>query len=842
MFRPEIIRFLWRTAWRDLRASGHSLWIFGACLALGVCLITAAGGLYRQVTGALLADTRALLGGDLLVDTRSELPVGVLEWMRERGSVSLMMELRTMLGAADGEFQLVELLTVDSEYPLYGELTLEPAQDAAAATGFRDGRWGVALDPVMAERMQLRVGDAVEIGTLTAEVRAVVLRQPDRSLTATWSGPPVLIAEDAVAASGLVQPGSNVDFEYRVRTPLATNRWRAEFFDAFGDGEWRVRSFEARGERLRETLDQLGSGLLLIGFSTLFVGGLGVFNSTLAYLRGKFRTIATLRAVGLRDGPLAGLYLLQIGLLGLIASVIGAAAGAVLSLLGASLAAAEVPLHVSSADLIPAVAVAVLFGVLTALVAALPAIGRALAVPPAVLFRTIGDVAGRTPPAWRRASIGGAAAIVGLTLLTLPDALFGIGFLVVTGLLLLVLDLLVRGLRRAALRLNEHPAVGGRFAWRLALSNLHRPGSPLRVALLSLGTSLTLLVACTLVVAALLRAILTTVPSEAPGLVFYDVLAGQPDTVRAAVIRTDPAADVQLAPLVQSRLHAINAESLSESSDPRRRRAARDEYKLSYLAGNIDGVTLESGAWWEEQPGAPVRVAIEDREAEDAGIRVGDRVAFAISGGGLLEAEVAAIYSQKGIQTRYWFEGIVSDGALEPYITRHVGAAWLDEALSAAAQNSVASDAPNVVTVRTATLLATARDLLGKAGTGLLVVAGMSLLASLLVLISVVAAQRTRLVYDATILHTLGTRLAVIRRAVQLEYLLLGALTVGFAVLVGSAIALPLIELRLRLSAQGLLWTGALVAIGVTALSLGFGVRYLMARLRVRPGTLLRGA
>jgi putative ABC transport system permease protein len=58
--------------------------------------------------------------------------------------------------------------------------------------------------------------------------------------------------------------------------------------------------------------------------------------------------------------------------------------------------------------------------------------------------------------------------------------------------------------------------------------------------------------------------------------------------------------------------------------------------------------------------------------------------------------------------------------------------------------------------VRTATLLATARELLGRAVLGLAVVAGVSLIASLLVLVSVMAAGRTRQIRDAIVLHALG--------------------------------------------------------------------------------------
>jgi putative ABC transport system permease protein len=61
-----------------------------------------------------------------------------------------------------------------------------------------------------------------------------------------------------------------------------------------------------------------------------------------------------------------------------------------------------------------------------------------------------------------------------------------------------------------------------------------------------------------------------------------------------------------------------------------------------------------------------------------------------------------------------------------------------------------------------------------------------------------------------------------------------------FAILLGSAIALPLLELRLKLPSGDLVWLGALVAISVSSLALGIGASYILRRLRIRPAILLR--
>ncbi|GGO81526.1 glycosyl transferase family 1 [Marinobacterium nitratireducens] len=833
------MRFLAELAWRDLRESGRSLWVFCLCLMLGVTLIAATGGLYRQVEASLLADSRALFGGDLEVESREALAPEVLDWIRARGSLSLLIEVRTMLGNSDGDYQLVELQSADRQYPLYGELLLEPAQDLVTATGLRDGRWGVALDPVLAQRLGLGVGDSVEVGALTLEVRALIRRQPDRRLSADWRGPPVLLAAPALNASGLIGPGSRLEYEYRIRTDLSPAAWRDAFVDAFPDSDWEIHTFSDRSERLAEVLGQIASGLLLIGFSALFIGGLGVFNSIQAYLQGKLPTIATLRALGLRNRRLATVYLLQVGLLGGVASLAGMLVGGALAMTGSALVAQRLQLAASVGDLTAPLATAGLFGLLTAFTFALPAVGRALSVPPATLFRGIAGAVTATPPGYWVAAGVGATLVLALVLLTLPDPLFGLGFVLAVLILPALFDGLVLLLRKLAGRLDDHRLLVGRLALRLALASLRRPGSPLRAMLLSLGSALTLLVACTLVVVALMRALNDTLPEEAPAMVFYDIATDQRAAVVEAIEQARSLERLDLAPLVLGRLVAVNGERLEDSSDRKRALEARDEHKFSHRANNIDAVVLERGEWRSRGDGGLPAVVMEDREADQLALGLGDRLTF-MFGGEPLEAELTGIYRQKGMQTRFWFEAILAEGALDPYISRYVGAAYLDHGEAIATQNRIAAIAPNVVTVRTEAILTEARALLGKAAAGLSLVAAISLGASLLVLVSLVATAQARQVYIATLMHTLGVRLAVIRRSLLLEFLLLGLISSTLALLLGAALALPLLEYRIKLPASDLLWAGALTALVASACCLSLGVRYLLRRIKLSPAALLR--
>jgi len=837
------MRFLFSLAWRDLRASGRHLWIFVACLVLGVSLVAAGGGLHRQLADALRSDARLLFGGDVEVQVQRPLPPEVLAWIEAPGrgaaAVSRLIELRTMLRSADGRAQLIELQSTDAAYPLYGEVTLSPAGALGPALAAQGGDWGAALDATLAQRMGIAVGDRVEIGDLSLAVRALVTRQPDRSLRADWSGAPVLVAEGALRATGLVQPLSRVDYRYRVRTDQPASAWRDTFTAAFPALDAEVDTFDERSGRMAEVLGQIGSGLLLIGFSALFIGGLGVFNSVQAYLQGKLASLATLRALGLRDGRLAALVLIQILMLALLASAAGVLVGMLMALAGALATAGRLPMALLPGGLWQPALVALAFGVLTALAFALPALGRALSVTPAVLFRGADGQPLRTPRAawWLTAAVG--ALVVVLLVLALPDPRFGAAFVLAVAALLLLLDAITRALRHLAAWLQMRTRWQPPLAAQLALANLRQPASPLRPALLSLGSALTLLVACTLVVATLLRTVNETVPANAPALVFYDVQTEQIPLLQETLQASPGLQQMRIAPLVLGRLAAVNGVVLRDSGDSERAREARDEHKLSNRAGNFDDVVIDRGAWWPENHSGAALVAMEDHEADQLGLGVGDMLRFDILGVSV-EAQLTAIYSQRRMQSRLWLEAIFSDGVLDPFITRHVGAAYLPAGETLAAQDRLAAVAPNIATVRTESLLRETRALMGRASSGLAVVALVCLAASLLVLGSVVAASRSRQVYDATVMHALGARHSLLRQVLLWEYALLALVTASFATMAGSLLATGLLRWRLDMDPLGLYWTGALTALVVSVVSLGLGARYLLRQMQLNPALLLR--
>ena len=835
----------------DLRSRISALKVFLACLILGVTLVAATASLYRVIEQSLLADTRMLLGGDVELDASEPLPDDVIDWVERTGTLSLVREFDTIVSGESGDgFFRAEILIPDEAYPLYGELQLTPDQSRAELTARKDGRWGAVIDPLLAERLGQTIGDQIEIGAATFRISGLIQKQPDRRLNANWRGLPIMISEQAVEATELIRPGSRVDYEYRVKTDQNLDTWLADFEQAFPEPSWDTTTFAERSQRIAERLDQIATALILIAFTTLFIGGLGVANSIHAYLDEKLGTIATLQTLGLRRKPLVAIYLLQIGLLGSLAGLIGGGIGLGFSAVAISLAGDAYALSGPegaggwlSLWFVPLL-LSWLFAVLTAYVFALPALARALAASPAGLFRGQVQAARNEPRTWRVASYVLLAIYISATLFWLPSPQLGFLFLLAVIVLWALLEGIIKGLRRGAKALENSGFADRKFARRLALANLHRPDSPLRATLLSLGTALTLVVACTLMVTTLMRALETTIPAESPALILYEVFPDQMEPLTSGLESLDPSSRTELLPLVRARMAAINEEPIADAlaDDPRARREAMgDEYKLTYLAGNPEGLELVKGNWWSTPApeGQPAYMAMEDREANALGLTVGDRIEFTAQDQPIV-VEIRAIYRQKGLQTRFWFEGVLQQGALDGLISLYVGAVYQSDPAAKESQQWLAGNIPNVITLRTADWLETAGDLLNKAAAGLAAVASVSLLASLLVLSSVVSVSRRRQLYEANLLHCLGARHQAIRNSMLLETGLLTFLATVFATALGSLIALPVADLALKLPAGDLWWIGALVAGFVSALALLGGLLPTLRAMRLNPAVLLR--
>src|ERR1700688_1536196 len=179
-----------RFALRELRGGLRGFYVFIACIALGVMAIAGVGSVAASLSEGLAREGRTLLGGDVAFSLiQREAKPDEIAFLRARGDVSVAAALRVMARSADGRLALVELKAVDGNYPMLGELALDPKMPVADVLAERDGAFCGAVDSTLLARLDLKLGDHVTIGNASFQIRSVDSAEPDKLAGNVGLGP-----------------------------------------------------------------------------------------------------------------------------------------------------------------------------------------------------------------------------------------------------------------------------------------------------------------------------------------------------------------------------------------------------------------------------------------------------------------------------------------------------------------------------------------------------------------------------------------------------------------------------------------------------------------------------
>src|SRR5471032_1022861 len=301
-------------------------------------------------------------------------------FLDNHGKVSSAATLRAMARTADGKATLVEMKAVDGAYPLFGEAVLDPPNTLSVALAQRDGVFGAAADPILLTRLAIKPGARLTIGNASFEIRATLKNEPDKLAGGIGFGPRLLVSQDALRATGLLQPGSLVRWHYRLRllqsTDAAAKAVTAQARAQLPEAGWEIRNRSNASPQLERNVERFTQFLTIVGLTALLVGGVGVGNAVKNHLDRRRDVIATLKALGASGRRVFAVYLTQVLLLALVGGAIGAALGAMLPFIVAWVFGAIIPLPFVPALHAGELLLAVVYALLTALAFALWPLGR----------------------------------------------------------------------------------------------------------------------------------------------------------------------------------------------------------------------------------------------------------------------------------------------------------------------------------------------------------------------------------------------------------------------------------------------------------------------------------
>jgi putative ABC transport system permease protein len=779
-----------RLALREMRTGLKGFYVFVACVALGVAVITGVGALSDALHAGFEAQGEAILGGDVtLARMHQQANAAERSWLERRGRMSETATMRAMARTLDGtEQSLIELKAVDGAYPLVGDVELTVGASLQALAHRTNG---AVVHPILLERLGLKVGDSIQIGSVTVQILGLVDREPDTISDRITYGPRVFISLATLEATGLVQPGSLIRWRYALKIPDSTTAglvaFRGEARQALPEAGFIVADRRDPSPQVTRTLDRLRQFLTLIGLTSLLVGGVGVANAVATFIDRRRKVIATFKSLGATGRTIFAIFLTQVLLIAAIGIALGLGLGLLIPVVLDRLYGEALPIR-AVLTLSPwSMLTAAAYGVLVSLIFALWPLGRAELVRAGVLFRD--EVAPERIRPGRHIVALTFVCIAALTLFAILSSgstrtaiYFTLAVIVVFS-VFIALGTLVTALARKMPRLKPAELA-------LAVGNIGAPGGLTRSIVLSLGAGLSLLVAVALADASLLEELSTRLPQNSPNYFVLDLPKSEREAFANLVHRESPEARIDDAPMLRGRIVRLNGTPAEEiSTSPEAQWVLRGDRGLTFSTEVPEGSRVVAGQWWQPDHSGEPLVSFEDELAERLGLKVGDTVTVNVLGRNVT-ARVANLREVKWESMTINFVMVFSPNTLQaaPYnllatITLPKHAPLSVEARIA---RTLAAVFPAVTAIRVKDAVNAFEAVFAKVMTAVRVAGSVTLAAGALVLAGALATAQRRRIKQAVILKTLGATRRRILVAHFAEYVVLAALTAVFATLLGT--------------------------------------------------------
>jgi len=835
-----------RIAFRELRGGVRGFGVFLACLAIGVTAIAGVGSFARALSDGMLREGERILGGDIAFSLiHRQANPAEMEFFKSRGAVSEIGSLRAMTRTTNGSATLVELKAVDSAYPLTGKIQIEPNVPLARALQKVGNRYGAVAEPMLLLRLGITPGVEIKIGEATFVVTTTIVSEPDRVAAGVGFGPRLIISQEALQATGLIQPGSLVRWSYRVRLAEsntgAISAMQAQARDLFPNAGWEIRTRGSVSPQLERNVRRLAEFLTLVGLTALLVGGVGVANAVMHYLERKRADIATFKAVGASGATVFAIYLTEIGIIALIGIAIGVVLGTALPFAITSLFGSLIPLPLAPGIHPSVIGLATAFGILVALAFALWPLGRAHDVPVSALFRdTVESSRGMPRPQYVAMVVLAVAALATLALLVAESRRIALIYIVAAASIFVVLRLLAMALMAIAARLPRPRST----ALRLAVANIHRPGALTPSVVLSLGLGLALLVTLTLIDGNLRRQLTQALPQSAPSFFFVDVPSSDVERFNAFIKQHGGTGELTEVPMLRGRILRVKDVPADQVKvDSEQAWVLQSDRGITFTETLPEGSTLVAGQWWPKDYSGPPLVSFEKRAAEGLGLKVGDKVSVNVLGR-TIEATIANLrtveWESLGINFVMLFSPNTFRGAPHTILATLTFPDGGDQKAEVELQRLVANEFPAVTTVRVKEALQAINSLVAEIAVAARGASSVTLLASILVLAGALAAGHHSRVYDAVILKTLGATRGRLLLAYGAEYAILGLATAVFATAAGAVAAWFVVENVMNFSFRFDPAAAGTAAITAVVLTVALGLIGTWRALGQKPAPVLR--
>ena len=814
--------------------------LFLLTLTLSLATYLTLDSVQQSVDSYINDNQRALVGGDLILNSKQDWPSEVLSQIETIPNTQTVYDYQfSAMLVNDEQTLLASVKAVSPSYPLYGTAELasgQPLWDQLTSDS-------VIVAPEVLSSLQADVGDRITIGDTQFTISDVLTKEPDRPLTTFGFGGRVLMKQDALPSTNLLGQRSRINYRIEMAgdpelittqrdklTDILTNYPDIELSDA-----------ESADTSVSRISDNVLMFLKLLVIAVLLLSAVAMYGVISAFVSKQQSNNAIRLALGEPLGSLKRSYYQLL----IVTTVIACIAAVTLSLgllkIGQPYLVAILPADVGLAiNPISAIKTIVIALALTLLIAqrGLSALNT---TKPATLLNQGASTQTQSLPWYRRVPLlwygvvlAGLYAFFAYEVgsLSLGAQLLGglIGFVAIFWLL-----------ARGWLWLLNKLASNTKVSWmqRIAIHNLARKGNQSALFFVTLSLSVAVLTLITTLNHSINAQFINAYPEDAPNLFLLDVQSDQHDDIDAII-----EAPVTYYPVIRARVETANdvaakdIEPADGFDDPTRvfnLSYADTVMETEYITESLTDDALYTPIDATNEQIKPL--SILDTAAGMLNVGMGDQVRFNIQGIEII-GQITSIRTryERGPSPYFYFlfePSVLSAAPQIQFATAHVSEDAIPEL-----QGKLVREFPAVTTIDGTAIAKQIQELVVQMSRLVYVFTLLALLTGVMVLISSLLSTSQDRMKDSASFRLLGMQKRDLYMLNTLELGVLGISAATFAVVIASVGAWAAITqwFNLQFSVP---WTS--LAIGGAALVvLLFAIAIIYVRLVIGRGIMAR--
>ncbi len=809
-----------RLALRLLKRDGRSgeLTLLVLALLIAVASTTTISLFADRLQRSMTLQAAEFLAGDLVIGSSTPIDAN---WLQQAADLQLTASQTTEFSSVLLENQqmlLASVKAVSQGYPLRGFLKTRLAdadEESQMTQGPEPGT--VWVENRVLSALHVQLGDSLTIGEKTLTISRILSYEPDKRGDFYSFSPRVMMYQQDLQATGVIQPGSHVHYFYQfVGKDAALTALKQAVKPQLNPSQRILDIHEDRPE-LGSALQRAERYLGLSSIVVILIAGVGIAMAAGRYTERHFNASALLKCLGCKQSEIVWLYSVQFLLLGSITSM----AGCGLGWLG-QLGLFQLLKNLLPQQLADPGWMAVLLGFATGMAIllgfALPPLLRLQRVSPLRVLRR--ELEPLPTKAWLIYGLA-IGVMSGLIWRYSNDWQMTVSIVGVGMLALLVLGLAIAGLLKLLHPLLPRLPVSWRFGLQGVLR--HRQASVSQI--LAFSITLAAMSLSFTVRSDLIDQWQQQLPDKAPNHFALNIipekLSGFQADLQQAGIVSNP-----FYPVVRGRLVAINDQPVQQrvSKDSKGEAATQRELSLTWGQNLPDDNVITTGSAWQNL--LPGQVSVEQKLAENLKIAVGDTLKFTV-GSAELTAKVANLRSLQWNTMKPNFYMVFSPGTLDDFPATYLTSFYL-QAEKKPLLNQLVKTYPAMTILEVDQILKQFKTILTQLTQAISLLLYFALAAGFVVLFAAVYATLDNRIHEGALMRTLGAQRGWLRKTHVIEFGLLGALAGGLAALLAQVILYVLYSRVMNIAYQpNLLTSLCLPLIGAVSVGLaGFwGVR-----------------